>query len=170
MIGSNSSGDRERREREQDHQMMQSEMGASRSGRKNREYLKELTKHNLDPATERLMQNLLGPDFVLGNLKDPEVNEVRWLARVTALAIQRMHPPEGSAYTGEARKYYLDTEYALKPLSDHEINQINQALLAYFLRITRSRDGWQQDQISQQMKVSKREEDDEDSGYGGLFS
>ncbi len=149
---------------------MQTAMAAEPSGRKNREYLKELTKYDLDPATEKLMANLLSPDFVLGNLKDAEVKEVRWLARVTALAIQRMHPPEGSAYTGEARKYYLDTKYALKPLSDHEINLINQALLDFFLRITRSRDGWQQDQISQQMKVSKREEGDDDGGIGGLFS
>lgn len=135
-----------------------------------REYLRELTQHDLDEHSLALMENMFSQDFVLSNLKDAEVTEIKWLARIIAMKIKRMHPPPESVVSGESRKVFFDdTGDGLSPLSPHQENLIDQAVLEFLTRPTRSRDGWQQDEISKQVRVSRTEEDDDDDERGSLF-
>ncbi len=135
------------------------------------QWLREITNHQLDEGTELLMQNFLTQDLILGNLQSAEVTEMKWLIRELSEEIKRMHPGTECEITGEARKAYLDdTKEALKPLSNVQENWVDQAVLVIISNVTRSLDGFQQTKFSEQVKVSKVEDDDADSKLGGFFS
>lgn len=153
--------------------MHQSNFGTMEQGDNtpDKEYLREITEEQVDDSTLELMANMFSHDFVLSNLKDAEVTEIKWLARVVARKIKRMHPSSESFAAGEQRKIVFDDETAgLGPLSPHQENLIDQAVLDFLTRPPRSRGGWQQDEVSKQLKVSKVEDKSENSSSGGLFS
>lgn len=144
--------------------------GMQEDGSPDKEYLEELTKNELDESTVTLMQNLMTPDYLLSNLSEAEVNEIKWIARSIARKIKRMHPPEHSYLQGEIRECALDDpEDSLCALSPYEENLIDQAVLDFFTRLSRSKGGWQQDEISKQVRVSKTEDDSKSGGSKGLF-
>lgn len=136
----------------------------------NKEYLQEITDNQLDGATYELLQNLFSHDFVLSNLEGAEVTEQKWLARVVARKAKRMHPGSESFATGDSRAViFEDSSAALEPLSPHQESLIDQAVLQFLTRPPRSRGGWQQDEVSKQLKVSKVEDGSEEEKRG-LFS
>lgn len=135
----------------------------------NKEYLREITDEQLDEATYELMANLFSHDFVLSNLEGAEVIEQKWLARVVALKIKRMHPDADSFAAGETRSVIFDDAGDnLAALSPHQESLIDQAVLQFLTRPPRSRQGWQQDEVSKQVSVSRVEEDD-DNQSAGIF-
>jgi len=135
----------------------------------NKEYLQEITDNQLDGATYELLQNLFSHDFVLSNLEGAEVTEQKWLARVVARKAKRMHPGSESFATGESRAViFEDGGSALEPLNPQQESLIDQAVLQFLTRPPRSRGGWQQDEVSKQLKVS-RVEDNNDEEKRGLF-
>lgn len=169
MLNRNGSSERkEMLEEQQRQQMHASNLNSAVESdySTDREYLRELTEHDVDSHTLALMENMFSQDFVLSNLKNAEVVEIKWLARVVAKKIKRMHPPPGSVVTGEGRKVINnDPSDGLKPLSPHQENLVDQAVLEFLSRPPRSRDGWQQDEISKQIRVSRTEdESDRDAG------
>lgn len=134
------------------------------------EYLQELTANELDDHTIALMQNLVSQDFLLSNLKSAEINEIKWLSRSMARKIKRMHPPQESFVQGERRKVLLDDDRdGLSALTPHQENLVDQALMDFFTRVARSRDGWQQDEMGKQLRVSRTEDDSGDDNEGGFF-
>lgn len=173
MIGRSNSSNQEELVREQRRQKLHAQNNAAGGSEfsRDREYLRELTEHELDEHTLKLMSNMFSQDFVLANLTDAGENEVKWLARNVAMKIKRMHPPSESVISGESRKVFNDDPSdALKPLSPHQENLVDQAVLEFFVRLSRSRDGWQQDEISKQIRVSRTEDESDDDGRRSWFS
>lgn len=137
------------------------------------QYLQTLSDTTLSQGTITVLDNLLTQDFVLGNLTDAEYNELKWLTRATTRAVYAMHPRHDSALTGERRAFLLDDpDETLEPLTDQERITIENFIRGVFMRASRARDGWQQEQMSKTYTVSEiRDEDDnEDSLMRGLFS
>lgn len=173
MIGNNrTASEGERLEKHQQQQLHQTNLATMDDGGMmgDTEYLQELTDNQLDSHTVVLMQNLVGQDFLLSNLKGAEINEIKWLSRSMARKVKRMHPPQESFVTGERRKVLLDDDRdGLKPLTPHQENLVDQALMDFFTRVARSRDGWQQDEMGKQLRVSRTEDDSGDESEGGFF-
>ncbi len=166
--GQDTDGELEEHSRRQVHQNTLAQMHQEDTV-PNKEYLNELTRNEIDDDTLYLMQDLMTQDYVLSNLLDAEVNEIKHIARSISRKIKRMHPPEQSYIQGVVRKVDLDDEHdGLSSLSPFEETLIDQAVLAFFTRLSRSRSGWQQDEISKQVRVSKTE-DNEQSESTGLF-
>lgn len=160
-------------ERQFAHQQHQTNLNAlePEDSKYDKEHIEVLTSNDLDAHTNRLLRNLVEKDFVLSNLKDAEVNEIKWLARSMARKVKRMHPPQESVVTGEYRKFLLDDPRdALKPLTPNQENLIDQGMMDFFSRLARSRDGWQQDEMGKQLRVSRTENDPDDDTSGGFFS
>lgn len=135
------------------------------------EYLEKLLDDdNLEAETLELVNVMLNKNWVLSQLKSAEVEEFKWLKRLLKLKIFGMHPPEGSPIQGEYRKFIFDDQGdALSPLSQRQRNEIDQLLMTVFAQDTRSRDGWQQEQIGKTTQVSEYK-DNSKSESKGLFS
>lgn len=151
------------------HQQNVSKQHADAPSQKNKEYLREITNEQLDSGTYELLENLFSHDFVLSNMKDAEVTEQKWLARIVARKAKRMHPDSESFATGASRNViFSDDGPKLTPLTPHEESLIDQAVLQFLTRPPRSREGWQQDEVSKQVSVSRVEEETEETD-SGLF-
>lgn len=161
----------DRQAQQQMHQQAHGAMMSHADDEFNREeYLERLVTHGMDRGTAQLLHNLLTPNFVLSRLENAEKEELKWLARIEALHIRRLHPARGSVVTGERRQFLLsDSADNLKPLNEKQKTLLNQAVMAIFSRIARSHKGWQQDKLNEQITVSRTETDEEES-EGGLFS
>lgn len=172
FFGSDEPSQEEMMERQAEQQLHQSNFGTMEQGDNSpdKEYLKEITEEQVDENTLELMSNMFSHDFVLSNLQDAEVTEIKWLARVVARKIKRMHPDSDAFAAGESRKVVFDDEQAgLKPLSPYQESLIDQAVLTFLTRPPRSRGGWQQDEVAKSLKVSKVEDKKEESSGGSLF-
>lgn len=172
LFGDDEPSQDELMERQARQQLHQSNFGRMESGQNvpNKEYLNKLTENQLDNGTIELMQNLFSHDFMLSNLTPAEVIEQKWLVRVVARKIKRMHPDSDAFAAGETRKVVFDDARAgLKPLSPHQESLLDQAVLQFLTRPPRSREGWQQDEVSKQLTVSKVEGEEDTTNTSGLF-
>lgn len=151
------------------HQGAQRKMWAD-DGTLRTEYIAAMTNTDLQAGTRDRLSNLVTRDWVLGFLTDAEVIEARWLViEMTLLELESMHPGKESAFTGDRRAaLYDDAEEALDPLTATERQAIDKFLRGLFTRITRSRDGNQQEQFSKSVNVS--EVRDSRKEKDGLFS
>lgn len=142
------------------------------SGDMKREYLEELTSAGVPKETAKHLGELLSEDFVLGNLRDEEVQEIRWLARELQKEAEWMHPSDDSVVQGEYRKFlYDDVDDGLSALSDQQEVKIGEFILDVFARVSRGRDGWQQEEMGKHYTVSEMKDGQSSSGgLGGLFS
>jgi hypothetical protein len=130
------------------------------------EYLKEVTDTELQPRTIEMLDNLLSKDFVLSNMSDAEVHEQRWIARIVKLMIEAQHPHHDSMWQGAFRQLATGREDAyLSALSESQKTEILEVVQGFIARVARSREGWQQEEISKSYAVSERREDDEESGW-----
>lgn len=166
---------RQRMMREQDRRQKHTQAQRSmynEQGQLRREYLEELTSAGVPEETAKHMRELLSEDFVLGNLRDEEVQEIRWLARELQKEVEWMHPSEQSVVQGEYRKFlYDDPDDGLSSLSDKQEVKIGEFILDVFARVSRGRDGWQQEEMGKHYTVSEMKDPDSgSSGLGGLFS
>lgn len=161
----------ERQHEQQAHQQMTNAM-LNQSGQMSLEYLEGLVEHDVDVAKVEKLRTMLSDDFVLANLENAEVTEAKWLARILIKKLEAIHPPEESIYQGEFRAVCMDdpTEN-IKPLTPMEKYYLQKTIMAVHARVSRSRDGWQQDQTSKQITASyMRSDENESKGrLGGLF-
>ena len=98
-----------------------------------------------------LMESESNQDHILGNLKDEEVWERKWDIENNEEFILSMFPPSQSVLQGEVRKMFgLPAPYdAVQPTTLHNIEDTKAAA---YSRTTRSRDGWQQKQLNEQVQ------------------
>jgi len=159
----------QRRERERQLDQRSMMQSFDEEGQLSAEYLAELSDTELNMGTISVLENMVTRDFVLGYLDAPEVHEQKWLARVAAQRVYAMHPGENCVITGEYRaQLYGDDHENLMPLSDREKEKIRAFIKGIFLRVSRSKEGWQQDKIGEQVKVN-RVEDEKREECGGLL-
>jgi len=133
------------------------------------DHFQELVEAGVPEDTVFHLRSLLSRDFVLSNLSEAEVHEMRWLARNLALRVFAIHPSKKSHMTGAYRQFIFDEQnQALTPLSDGQRAKIRSFILAYIARVSRSKGGWQQEELSRQYQVSEMRTDDSDD-EGGWF-
>jgi hypothetical protein len=135
----------------------------------NEDHFQELVEAGVPEDTVFHLRSLLSRDFVLSNLSEAEVHEMRWLARNLALRVFAIHPSKKSHMTGSYRQWVFDEpNQGLSPLSDGQRAKIRSFILAYIARVSRSKAGWQQEELSRQYQVSEMRTDSDDDG-GGWF-
>jgi hypothetical protein len=128
-------------------------------------YIDKVTNSQLQQGTVDILANLLSKDFVLGNLSEAEVHEHRWLTRELTLEVEAMHPRPNSMWRGRFRQVAAGREReALDPLDDAQKTTMQQFIQGVIARATRSRDGWQQEEVNKSYRVSERREPDKDDG------
>lgn len=128
-------------------------------------YIDQVTNSQLQQGTVDILANLLSKDFVLGNLSEAEVHEHRWLTRELVLEVEAMHPRPDSMWRGRFRQVAAGQERdALEPLDDAQKATMQQFIQGVISRVTRSRDGWQQEEVNKSYRVSERREPDNDDG------
>jgi hypothetical protein len=163
--------ERQQQRSQENAQHQQAQQAAfTQSGKPSKEYLESLTDHDLDENTLDTLQNLLSKDFVLGNLEEAEKDELKWLFRSVKRRVVAMHPPEESYVQGDYRKFlHDDPSDGFQSLSDAEKEGIWHIIVGVHARVTRSVEGWQQEEFGKVYAVSERREGDDDGGLGGLF-
>lgn len=128
-------------------------------------YIDKVTNSQLQQGTVNILSNLLSKDFVLGNLDEAEVHEHRWLTRQLVLEVEAAHPRANSMWQGRFRQVASGRERdALEPLDDAQKTTMQQFIQGVITRATRSRDGWQQEEVNKSYRVSERREPDKDDG------
>jgi hypothetical protein len=158
---------RKAQEEMQDHQsnlQQAAQMAPSYSER--REYLEAVIEDELDNATVGMLRNMTSPDFILSNLKDAEINEIKKLREITLKKVFAAHPHPRSAMQGERRKQVYKDGTPAKPLDQNQKALIDQYIRGAFARVARSRDGFQQEQFGKTISASERRTaDDENGGF-----
>jgi hypothetical protein len=132
------------------------------------DYVQQMVETDLQDGTAQMLSNMLSRDWVLSNLSEPEVHEIRWLARTFVDELEAAHPSEESIWTGELREYASgDDTQRLRPLTEAQKLEITQLVQGFIARVARSKDGFQQEIFRKQ--ISKTESEDrsgaEDSGW-----
>ena len=153
------------------HRDLQGQMAAEQEPgpQLNEDHFQELVEAGVPEDTVFHLRSLLSRDFVLSNLSEAEVHEMRWLARNLALRVFAIHPSKKSHLTGTYRQWVFDEQnQALTPLSDGQRAKIRSFILAYIARVSRSKAGWQQEELSRQYQVSEMRTDSDDD-EGGWF-
>lgn len=141
-----------------------------------RAMLSQLSQAGVDDAHARAVADLLSHDFILGNISNAGIDYLRLLSQNIALFAQEGFPRGESIVRGDVAAGLLEDPDMgdLKPMSPADRDRMETALLAFFVRSTRSHAGWQQDKLSEQIVTRRVEElDDEDEGgntiLGRLF-
>jgi hypothetical protein len=129
-----------------------------------RAMLSQLSQAGVDDAHARAVADLLSHDFILGNIQNAGLDYLRLLSQNVALYAQEAFPPADSIIAEEVAVGLLeDPDVAnLKPMSATDRDRMETALLAFFIRTTRSYRGWQQDKLSEQIVTRRVEELDDD--------
>lgn len=131
-------------------------------------YIDKVTDSQLQQGTVDILQNLLSKDFVLGNLSEAEVHEHRWLVRELLLEVEAAHPRDDSMWKGRFRQVAAGREReALEPLDSAQKTVMQQLIHGVITNATRSRGGWQQEELNKSYRVSERREPDanDDGGF-----
>ncbi|MDR9382218.1 MAG: hypothetical protein RI560_11205 [Natronomonas sp.] len=159
------SGVEQQQQRQQANQEHMANLQFAADGSMDRGYIDQVTKSELDPGTVEILSNLMSKDFVLGNLNDAEVHEHRWLSRELLLEVEAMHPNPGSMWQGRFRQVASGEERnGLRPLDDAQKTVMQQFIQGVIARVTRSKEGWQQEEVNKSYSVSERREPDADDG------
>ncbi len=161
---------RKAQEQMQDHQanlQQAAQMAPSYSDR--REYLAEVVEDELDDATVGMLRNMTSRDFILSNLKNAEITEIKKLREITIKKILAAHPDPDSIMQGDARTDVYENGKPATPLDQNQKVLIDQYVRGAFARLARSRDGFQQEQFGKTISASERR-NAEDSDSGGWLS
>lgn len=131
------------------------------------QYLERLADSGMSDAGTRLLDNMIDKTFVLGNLSDAEVHEIKWRLQVMYLKIKARFPHQESDIQGELRAYYFDDpDENIEALSDAQKIIISQMLIGIGAYVSRSRHGFQQEQLVKQINVSEVRNPDEENEDG----
>jgi len=127
-----------------------------------REYLEAVVEDELDDATVGMLRNMTSPDFILSNLNDAEITEIKKLRRITYKKVIAAHPHPDAIMQGDLREDVYEEGRALEPLSQNQKVLIDQYLRGAFARLARSRDGFQQNQFGKTISASEVQNNDTD--------
>lgn len=168
-MSQNTQSAREAQEQMQDHSTnLQQAQSMAPDFNDRREYLEAVIEDQLDDATVGMLRNMTSPDFILSNLENAEITEIKKLRRITYKKVVAAHPHPDAIMQGDLREQVYDDGDALKPLSQNQKVLIDQYIRGAFARLARSRDGFQQEQFGKTISASERK--DSDSDDGGMFS
>lgn len=129
-------------------------------------------EEHLNENTIRKIQGMLNLQWVLANLSDAETHDRIYWLEVQKYKIFGEHPPDESAITGATRAFLLDDpQEELPPLTAAERNQIDQIIQTLKNMVTRSRGGFEREQINTNIaRTESQQEKDENGGrLDGLF-
>jgi hypothetical protein len=133
------------------------------------DYIRELNRSEVpDWIQSSDREAEFSQDMILGNLKEEEVHEQKFLMRVRRIIQEASHPPEESVLQGGLREAVMDDDKTA--LDGGDINALLGSEASQFARISRSRGGWQQKIVSEQQQVVRREDDRERNSGGGVIS
>lgn len=148
-------------------------------GKMSENYIEELLDNSelvvggtddLQEVTVAKIQSLLSRDVVLGNHTEAQEHDIRWKLEVMRIKITGMHPPEDSCVTGATRAFLFDDEMEeLQPLTQQERMLVDDLIEALKARITRSREGFERQQMNTSIAESHTKTDDTADTGGGLF-
>jgi len=170
LVKSNGMSPEEQQQNQQANQEHMTNLQFAENGDLDEGYIDKVTNSELDPGTVSTLSNLLSKDFVLGNLSEAEVHEHRWLTREIMIEVEAMHPDHDSMWQGRFRQVASgERRDALRPLDDAQKSVMQQFIQGVISRATRSKDGWQQEEVNKSYRVSERVEPESDDG-GFLFS
>lgn len=165
LIGSDEPTPEEMQQQQEANQEHMTNLQFADDGTMDSGYIDKVTNSQLQQGTVRVLSNLLSKDFVLGNLSEAEVHEHRWLTRQLVLEVEATHPRTDSMWRGRFRQVASGIERdALEPLDDSQKTVMQQFIQGVITRATRSRDGWQQEEVNKSYRVSERREPDKDDG------
>jgi len=113
---------------------------------------------------EALLGSETNQDHILGNLESEEVWERKWDIENNEEFVLAMFPPEESVLQGEVRKLF-DLPAPYSPVAPTTLHNIEDTKWGAFARTTRSRGGWQQKILTEQVQeirsVDGQQEDEE---------
>lgn len=160
---------REAQEQMQDHsQNLQQAAQMAPDFSDRREYLEAVIEDKLDDATVRMLRNMTSPDFILSNLNNAEITEIKKLREITLKKVFAAHPHPKATMQGTIRSQVYEDGAAAKSLTQNQKVLIDQYVRGAFARVARSRDGFQQEQFGKTISASERRTKDKDEG--GLLS
>jgi hypothetical protein len=120
-------------------------------------YLREVIRDELDEETVEAIQNLTSRNFVLGQIGEDREHEITWLVRNMVDLVKAQFPPPESSIRGEYRAALLEDDRDQKqPLKPYQERLIEQAVWAFLFDISRSKDGFQQEKLSDAESTSRR--------------
>jgi len=128
----------------------------------------------LQENTIKKIQGMINKQWMLGNLSPAEVHDRVYKLEVMKIKIKGEHPPPESAIVGPMRAVVYDDEIEdLMPLSSQERNTIDQIIVTLQNMVTRSRDGFEREQINTSIARTENDTDSDssrESGFSGFFS
>lgn len=133
-----------------------------------REYLESVIESELDAATVGMLRNMTSRDFILSNLSEAEINEIKKLREITIKKVKAAHPNENAIMQGNLRAQVYDGGKKFKPLDENQKALIDQYVRGAYARLARSKDGFQQEQFGKTISASETRTPDND-GDGGIL-
>jgi hypothetical protein len=136
-------------------------------------YLERLMETDMSDAGIQLLDNMVDPAFILGNISDAEYHDAKWYMQTMYVKIRGAFPVEESCVTGDIRAFVLDDrDEDLDPLTDQQRIIIAQMIKGVTFLFSRSKDGFQQEMNVKSISVSEimdGDNDEDDSVKLGLF-
>lgn len=136
-------------------------------------YLDKLMETDMSDAGLQLLDNMVDPAFILGNISDAEYHDIKWFMQAMYVKLRGAFPIEESCVTGDVRAFVLDDrDEDLSPLSDQQRIIIAQMIKGVTMIASRSKGGFQQEMNVKSISVSEvmdQDNDNEDSVKLGLF-
>lgn len=164
------------REQQREQRMLQEAFNSQ--GELSRGWMRQLLntddlEDRLQPWTIKKIQSMLNKQWIVANLTEAETHDRTYWLEVQKYKILGEHPPEGSAITGEVRAFlFNDKTELLRPLTPTERNTIDQIITGLKNMVTRSRGGFEREQINTSIARTESEQDEKDqesSSLSGLF-
>jgi len=134
------------------------------------QYLERLVNSELDGDKKDILANLLSRDWVLGNLTDEQVHEIKWELRIMREQFFAMYPDQDSGVTGSLRAFVHDKQSAsLDPLTQQERHEVDQFFRGVWMRVSRASDMKQQELMATSISESYVQRGDTADGDGGII-
>ena len=174
--------ERQQQEREKQREFQREQRLAqeafNQQGQLSRGWLREIL--DTDDLENRLqeqmvvkIQQMLNRQWVLANLTDAETHDRIYKLEVMKLKLLGEAPPDESAVQGPLRAWlYDDEEERLRALTAQERNSIDQIITTLQNMVTRSRGGFEREQINTNIARTESQQEKEngsESRLSGLF-
>lgn len=130
------------------------------------EYLETLIDDDIDTGLVNELDNVLSRDFVLGNLKDADFEEIKWLVRLEIQFVLSNYPLPDSQMHGWYRAAIADDPSEHKnPVPAETRSKIETLSMAFLARVSRSVDAEQLEHFERTtQRVERMDSNDEDDG------
>lgn len=126
-------------------------------------------EEQLQPQMIEKIQGMINKQWMLANLTEAETHDRIYKLDVMKIKLMGEAPPESSAMVGPMRAVIYDDEGEdIMPLTSAERNTIDQIILTLQNMVTRSRGGFEREQINTRIGRTETESDDESQESGRL--